>query len=100
MLIFSGEAIQVILFKMLAPIGLFLTFIGVVISFIGWLLMIKDAIEEKAELDVKGLIFIGIIIFLIPILKNIFQTNSQFIEVKLFNDNFKLSLNSFVDMFT
>ena len=48
---------------MLAPIGLFLTFIGVVISFIGWLLMIKDAIEEKAELDVKGLIFIGIIIF-------------------------------------
>ena len=42
---------------MLAPIGLFLTFIGVVISFIGWLLMIKDAVEEKAGLDVKGLIF-------------------------------------------
>lgn len=72
-LIFSGEAYPSILFKMLVPIGLFLTFIGVVISFIGWLLMIKDAIEEKAELDVKGLIFIGIIIFLIPILKNIFS---------------------------
>lgn len=65
-LIFSGEAYPSILFKMLAPIGLFLTFIG-------WLLMIKDAIEEKAGLDVKGLIFIGIIMFLIPILKNIFS---------------------------
>ena len=72
-LIFSGEAYPSILFKMLAPIGLFLTFIGVIISFIGWLLMIKDAIEEKAWLDVKGLIFIGIIMFLIPILKNIFS---------------------------
>ena len=72
-LIFSGEAYPSILFKMLAPIGLFLTFIGVFISFIGWLLMIKDAIKEKAGLDVKGLIFIGIIIFLIPILKNIFS---------------------------
>ena len=72
-LIFSGEAYPSILFKMLAPIGLFLTFIGVFISFIGWLLMIKDAIKEKAGLDVKGLIFIGIIMFLIPILKNIFS---------------------------
>ena len=72
-LIFSCEAYPSILFKMLAPIGLFLTFIGVIISFIGWLLMIKDAIKEKAGLDVKGLIFIGIIIFLIPILKNIFS---------------------------
>lgn len=72
-LIFSGEAYPSILFKMLAPIGLSLTFIGVIISFIGWLLMIKDAIEEKAGLDVKGLIFIGIIMFLIPILKSIFS---------------------------
>lgn len=72
-LIFSGEAYPSILFKMLAPIGLLLTFIGVIISFIGWLLMIKDAIKEKVGLDVKGLIFIGIIIFLIPILKIIFS---------------------------
>ena len=72
-LIFSGEAYPSILFKMLAPIGLFLTFIGVITSFIGWLLMIKDAIKEKTGLDVKGLIFIGIIIFLIPILKIIFS---------------------------
>lgn len=33
----------------------------------------RKGIEEKAGLDVKGLIFIGIIMFLIPILKNIFS---------------------------
>ena len=72
-LIFSGAAYPNTLFKLLAPIGIFLTFAGVITSFIGWILMTREAIVKRSYSDIRVLLVTGLIIFLIPILKILFS---------------------------
>lgn len=62
-LIFFGEAYPNTLFKLLAPIGIFLTFSGVLTSFIGWILMTREAIVKRSYSDIRVLLITGLIIF-------------------------------------
>lgn len=71
-LIATGVAYPNTLFKILAPMGLLFVFLGVLICFIGWILMVKDAAVKKSYSDFRFLLFIGILIFLIPIFKMLF----------------------------
>lgn len=72
-LILSGATYPSMLFKLLAPIGIFLTFAGVITSFTGWMLMAGEAIAKRSYSDIRALLVTGIIIFLVPILKILFS---------------------------
>lgn len=73
LLILSGAAYPSLLFKVLAPMGIFLTFAGFITSFIGWIRMTGEAIEKRSYSDIKVLLVTGIIIFLIPLLRILFS---------------------------
>lgn len=73
LLILSGAAYPSLLFKVLAPIGIFLMLAGFITSFIGWILMTGEAIEKRSYSDIKVLFVTGIIIFLIPLLRIFFS---------------------------
>ena len=60
--IVSGTAYPEILFQVLAPIGLLLIFVSLVLYVFAWVLSVKKAIKSKDYLWVGLLLLVGIIL--------------------------------------